>query len=61
MPMSAANVIDLEAYCRARVEQSYQASLPKLVSYTMQPVMMWLPYWGYVPVMMMGAVDHGVA
>jgi hypothetical protein len=61
MPVLKADVVDLQAYRQARAKQrqsSVETTIP--VSYSMQPVMMWVPFWGFVPMMMMGATGYGV-
>jgi hypothetical protein len=60
MSVQTANVIDLKAYRQARTKQSEPSvATPNRYSYAMQPVMMWMPYWGFVPVMVMGSTSHG--
>ena len=40
------------------VKDALKATAP--VSFAMQPVLMWVPYWGFVPVMAMGIAGYGV-
>ncbi|SCX35354.1 hypothetical protein [Agrobacterium rosae] len=60
MPVHTANVIDLTAYRQAQAKEN-QPSVAKFIphSYAVQPVMMWMLYWGFVPIMMMGSTSHG--
>ncbi|ANM12860.1 MULTISPECIES: hypothetical protein [unclassified Rhizobium] len=61
MPMQTADVIDLQAYRQARSKHAPDAAkVAASVSFAMQPVLMWVPYWGFVPVMAMGIAGHGV-
>ncbi|RUM08824.1 hypothetical protein [Rhizobium chutanense] len=64
MPLQTADVIDFQAYRLSRSKDASDAlkaatpvSLP--VSFAMQPVLMWVPYWGFVPVMAMGIAGYG--
>ena len=60
MSVQTANVIDLNAYRQARARHTQPSTAPSVQrSYSMQPMMMWMPYWGFVPVMMMGSTSHG--
>ncbi|CAN7653894.1 hypothetical protein [Pararhizobium sp. LjRoot238] len=60
MAVQAANVIDLQTYRQARANQNKpRGEEAKAVSFAMQPVMMWMPYWGFVPMMVMGRASHG--
>ncbi|MBX5043798.1 hypothetical protein HJB51_24520 [Rhizobium lentis] len=59
MPVQTADVIDFQAYrqSRSRPADTVKAIAP--VSFAMQPVLMWVPYWGFVPVMTMGIAGYG--
>ncbi len=60
MPVQTANVVDLQAYRQARVKQNQPSvKVHQPFSYAMQPVLMWSPYWGFVPMMVMGSMSHG--
>ncbi len=56
MPLQTAKVIDLQAYRQSR-EQAERPSVA--VSLPMQPMLMWVPYWGFVPFMAMGISGNG--
>ena len=60
MQLQTADVIDFQAYRQSRSKHAdvVQATAP--VSFAMQPVLMWVPYWGFVPVMAMGTPGYGV-
>ncbi|WP_200953551.1 hypothetical protein [Rhizobium sp. Root483D2] len=56
MAAQTATVIDLQSYRQSRAKA---ASLPAVAvphAVPMQPMLVWVPYWGFMPVMMMG---HG--
>lgn len=57
MPLQTADIIDFQAYRQSR-RQADTAAAP--VSFAMQPVLMWVPFWGFVPVMAMGIPGYGV-
>ncbi|EJC72256.1 hypothetical protein Rleg10DRAFT_0662 [Rhizobium leguminosarum bv. trifolii WSM2012] len=60
MPLQTADVIDFQAYRQARSKDgsdALKAAAP--VSFAMQPVFMWVPYWGFVPVMATGIAGYG--
>lgn len=60
MAVQAANVIDLQSYRQARARQNKPSGEEaRAVSFPVQPVMMWVPYWGFVPMMVMGSTSHG--
>lgn len=60
MSLQTADVIDLQAYRRARAKVGMPGVEQRPpFSYAMQPVLMWMPYWGFVPMMMMGSTSHG--
>jgi hypothetical protein len=56
MAAQTATVIDLQSYrqSRAKAASSPVVAVPHAVP--MQPMLVWVPYWGFMPVMMMG---HG--
>ncbi len=58
MPVQTADIIDFQAYRQSRSRQTHAAVSP--TSFAMQPMLMWVPYWGFVPVMAMGMPGHGV-
>jgi hypothetical protein len=61
MPLQTADVIDFQAYRQSRSKGSSDAfKATAAVSFAMQPVLMWVPYWGFVPVMAMGIAGYGV-
>lgn len=59
MSAHTANVIDLQAY-----RQSRNKLAPDIrgaaghTSFVMQPVLMFVPFWGFVPVMAVGIAGH---
>lgn len=60
MPVNTADIIDFQAYRQSRskpVNEAINTAVP--VSFAMQPVLMWVPYWGFVPVMAMGVTGYG--
>lgn len=62
MSVQTAEIIDFQAYRQARtpVNTAAAKSAVKPVPFAMQPVMMWMPFMGFVPVMMMGSVGYGI-
>lgn len=61
MAVQTADVIDFQAYRQSRSKpapDAFKAVMP--VSFAMQPVLMWVPYWGFVPVVAMGVAGYGV-
>lgn len=60
MQVQTAEVIDLEAYRQSRNKVSHaSAEMPQPWQYAMQPVLMWVPYWGLVPMMVVGTTGYG--
>lgn len=57
MAAQTATVIDLQSYRQSRAKAdaapAVSAARPTVA---MQPMFVWVPYWGFMPVMMMG---HG--
>ncbi|MBB3299962.1 hypothetical protein CO662_05345 [Rhizobium anhuiense] len=61
MPLQTADVIDFQAYRQSRCKDAADASKALApASFAMQPVLMWVPYWGFIPVMAMGIAGYGV-
>lgn len=60
MTMRTAEVIDLQSYRRRRAQPDRparaEAPFPVL---TLQPVLVWTPFWGFVPMMVPGVSSHG--
>ncbi|MBB6219396.1 hypothetical protein GGE66_000340 [Rhizobium leguminosarum] len=59
MPVHTADVIDFQAYRQAHSKRAEPVKATAPVSFAMQPVLMWVPYWGFVPVMAMGIAGYG--
>ncbi|MDK4734313.1 hypothetical protein [Rhizobium sp. CNPSo 3490] len=59
MPVQTADVIDFQAYRQSRSRHADAAKPSAPVSFAMQPVLMWVPYWGFVPVIAMGIAGYG--
>ena len=59
MSVQMADVIDFQAYRQARSKHAETVRATAPVSFAMQPVLMWVPYWGFVPVMAMGIAGYG--
>ncbi|WP_162843359.1 hypothetical protein [Pararhizobium polonicum] len=57
MAAHTATVIDLQTYrqSRAKADAAPVATLAR-PAVAMQPMFVWVPFWGFMPVMMMG---HG--
>ncbi|ATN37437.1 hypothetical protein ACO34A_27090 (plasmid) [Rhizobium sp. ACO-34A] len=60
MPVQTADIIDLQAFRQSRNKPAPggQNAAGK-ASFVMQPVLMWVPFWGFVPVMAMGVAGYG--
>jgi hypothetical protein len=62
MPTQTADVIDLQAYRKSR-SQAHTEGAPRIAymaPFAMQPVFMWVPLWGFMPVMTVGLTGYGV-
>ncbi|MFB9948464.1 hypothetical protein ACFFP0_06360 [Rhizobium puerariae] len=60
MPAQTAEIIDLQAYRQSRNKPAHDARTTETqASFVMHPVLMWVPFWGIVPVMAMGVAAHG--
>lgn len=61
MQAQTADVIDFQAYRQSRIKpHPTERAAVNTASFVMQPVMMFLPFWGFVPVMTMGVAGYGV-
>jgi len=56
MAAHTATVIDLQTYRQSRAKADAPVSAAVRPAVAMQPMFVWVPYWGFMPVMMMG---HG--
>jgi hypothetical protein len=60
MQVQTAEVIDLQAYRQSRNRTNpVFTEMPQTWPYAMQPVLMWVPYWGLVPMMVVGTTGYG--
>lgn len=59
MPAQTANIIDFQAYRQSRSKPAHSTSTSATpVSFAMRPVLMWVPYWGFFPVMAVGVAGY---
>ncbi|PZM15502.1 hypothetical protein [Rhizobium tubonense] len=60
MPAQTADIVDFQAYRQSRSKSAnveHKAAAP--VSFSMHPMLMWMPFWGFVPVLAVGVAGYG--
>lgn len=61
MQAQTADIIDLQAFRQSRNKPvPHEQNAVGKASFVMHPVLMWVPFWGFVPVVAMGVAGHGV-